>query len=103
MKAYSGKELIRLLTRIKDSKQYLKIPKVDNRLGFLTPMMEQQMSEIFYSLQDKSLPKRDQYKKSIQVDMDFMEKIIKGSENMKYHMENIRDEIMLEEDHEEFV
>jgi hypothetical protein len=66
-------------------------------------MMEKQMSQIFYAIQDKSLPKREQYKNHIQADMEFLEKIIKGSENMKYHMENIRDEIMLEEDHEEFV
>ncbi|MFA6451653.1 MAG: 6-hydroxymethylpterin diphosphokinase MptE-like protein, partial [bacterium] len=98
-----NKELIRLLMRVKDSKQYLKNEKIDSRLGFLTPMMEKLMAEIFYHTQDESLPKRDQYAKLVSLDMDFYEKVIKGAENMKLHMESIRDEILLEEDHEEYV
>ncbi len=98
-----NKELIRLLTRLKDSKVYLKDEKIDSRLGFLTPMMEKQVSDIFYHEMDESLPRREQYLKLVEMDVDFYEKIVKGAENMKYHMENIKDDLLLEADNEEFV
>jgi hypothetical protein len=98
-----NKELICHLKKENMAKQILMDKKMESRLGFISPMMEKQMSEIVYHQLDESLPKREQYRKLVQIDLNFYRKVEKASENMKYHLNNIREELLLEEDHEEFV
>jgi len=102
-KLEGNKELIRLLLRINESRSIFKVEKNDSRLGFVSPMIERQMTDILYYTQDETKPKRERHIRLVELDRNFYEKLAKACENMKYHMETIRDEIMLEDDHEEFI
>lgn len=98
-----NKELIRHLKKINKAKNILLDGGYESRLGFISPMMEKQMAEMVHYSRDESLPKRELYRKLVELDLNFYEKVEKGCENMKFHMDSVREQLLLEEDHEEFV
>ncbi|HOX28572.1 MAG TPA: hypothetical protein PLQ76_05390, partial [bacterium] len=98
-----NRELIRLLKRSNEGKRILQSEKMTSRLGLIAPMIEKQMIDIYYHEADESIPKRERYIKLIELDLGLYTKVGKACSNMKYLMENILEEILLELDHEEYV
>ncbi len=100
---HGNKELIRLLKKMNSAKEVFKRPELDTRLGLISPMIEKQMADIYYYEQDESIPKRDRYRKLVELDRNFYQNFLKACRNMKYFMNVIREDMLLEKDHEEFV
>jgi hypothetical protein len=95
--------LVNYLKKINETKTMFSDPRFENRLSFVSTMMERQMADILFYSDKSDMPMRDRIKKIIELDDKFYKKAEKACENMITHLEYIREGINLEEDNAEYV
>ncbi|HOC92263.1 MAG TPA: DUF115 domain-containing protein [bacterium] len=98
-----NKKLIHYLKKINETKTMFYRPEFENRLSFVSTMMERQMADILFYSDKSDLPMKDKIDKLVDLDDKFYKKAEKACENMITHLEYIREGIILEEDNAEYV